>query len=214
MKRIVIIALMTLALATQVACQAGAEDSKTTDAQFATVGDKAPAFTLTSAAGKKHSLSDFAGKFVVLEWVNFGCPFVKKHYNSENMQNLQTAYTEKGVIWLSICSSGPGKQGYFDGDELTAELESKKAHATAYLIDADGKVGRMYEAKTTPHMFVIDPKGVLIYAGAIDDRPSTQVEDVEGATNYVQQALDAAMAGKKVEVTATKSYGCSVKYAN
>ena len=212
LKRYIGTLLVALTLALPVACRAGAEDAKDAADRFATVGEKAPDFTLTDAAGKKHSLADFAGRFVVLEWVNFGCPFVKKHYNSKNMQNLQAAYTEKEVVWLSICSSGPAKQGYFEGDELVRELDQKGSRATAYLVDADGRVGRMYEAKTTPHMFVIDPGGVLIYAGAIDDRPSTDVEDIKGATNYVQQALDAAMTGKPVAVTSTKSYGCSVKY--
>jgi hypothetical protein len=126
---------------------------------------------------------------------------------------MQASYLKKEVVWLSICSSAPGKQGYFEGDDLAERMEKEGFSASAYLIDADGKVGQMYEAKTTPHMYVIDPEGMLVYAGAIDDRPSTKPSDIEGATNYVQLALDASMAGEKVETDWTKSYGCSVKYA-
>jgi peroxiredoxin len=176
------------------------------------VDQAAPEFTLTDSNGKQHSLSDFHGKFVVLEWVNYDCPFVRKHYGSRNMQRLQRAYTEKDVVWLSICSSAPGKQGYFEPDELQARIIEEDAVPTAYLIDADGAVGKLYEARTTPHMFVISPKGILLYAGAIDDIASTDVDDVPKATNYVRTALDAALAGKPVTTTSTKSYGCSVKY--
>jgi len=130
------------------------------------------------------------------------------------MQKLQKAYREKDVVWFTICSSGEGKQGYFEGEELKEKLKKENVNSTAYLIDADGKVGKMYSAKTTPHMFVIDPKGKLIYAGGIDDRPSTDLDDIKGATNYVSATLDAAMAGKPVEVQSTKPYGCSVKYAD
>jgi peroxiredoxin len=179
-----------------------------------TVGKPAPDFTLTDATGTKHTLSEYKGKFVVLEWVNYGCPFVKKHYNSGNMQELQEKYTEKGVEWLSICSSAPGMQGYFEGDELISEIKEHKPHADAYLVDASGDVGRMYGAKATPNMYVIDPKGILIYEGAIDDTPSVNPDDVKTATNYVSAALDLAMAGKDVKVKATQPYGCSVKYSS
>jgi hypothetical protein len=178
----------------------------------AKVDEPAPAFTLKDAAGKAHSLADYRGKLVVLEWVNFGCPFVRKHYDSGNMQRLQQMAAGKGVIWLSICSSAPGKQGYFAGSELTEKIAAERSAAATYLVDEDGTVGRAYEAKTTPHMFLIDPSGKLIYAGGIDDVASTRQEDIAGATNYVQKALDAALAGKPVETKTSKPYGCSVKY--
>ena len=180
--------------------------------ETAKVDQPAPNFTLLDNNGKKYSLSDFKGKYVVLEWVNFDCPFVRKHYNSGNMQSLQRTYTEKGVVWLSICSSAPGKQGYFEGEQLNERIKKVKASPTAYLVDADGTVGKTYEAKTTPHMYVINPEGVLIYAGGIDNIPSTDIDDIGKATNYVQNVMDAALAGKTVPVKATRSYGCSVKY--
>ncbi len=176
------------------------------------VDQPAPAFTLSDISGKEHSLSDFKGKFVVLEWVNFGCPFVRKHYNSGNMQSLQKTYTGKGVIWLSICSSAQGKQGYYEPTELKERLAREKAVPTAYLLDAEGTVGRAYEAKTTPHIFIINPAGILIYAGGIDNIASTDVDDIPKARNYVKEVLDAALAGKTVEVKASRPYGCSVKY--
>ena len=180
---------------------------------IAKVGDQAPGFTLMDATGTKHSLSDFKGKFVVLEWINFGCPFVKKHYESGNMQKLQKTFTGKEVVWLSICSSAPGKQGYFEGDALTKAIAGNKHKGTAYLVDADGSVGRMYNAKTTPNMYVVNPDGLLVYAGAIDDNPSPKPEVIASSMNYVSAALDQAMAGKAVKVSATQPYGCSVKYA-
>lgn len=176
------------------------------------VGKSAPNFTLTDTYGKSHSLSDFKGKFVVLEWVNFGCPFVVKHYGSNNMQSLQKKYTAKNVVWLSINSSAQGKEGYFTADEVNTKIKEQKGAATHYLLDTDGKVGKMFDAKTTPHMFVIDPSGKLIYAGAIDDKASTDQADVKTAKNYVSQALDEAMAGKEVSTKSVKAYGCKVKY--
>ncbi|HEX2896747.1 MAG TPA: thioredoxin family protein [candidate division Zixibacteria bacterium] len=178
----------------------------------ATINQAAPQFSLTGADGKKYSLSDFAGKWVVLEWANFDCPFVKKHYGSKNMQSLQKAYTEKGVVWLTICSSAPEKQGNFTGEALMTKIKESGIGSTAYLPDADGRVGKMYGAKTTPHMFVINPKGVLVYAGAIDDKPSTKPEDIEGATNFVKAALESGMKNEVILVASTPSYGCSVKY--
>ncbi len=175
-------------------------------------GSPAPAFTLPDAAGKSHSLSDFKGKYVVLEWVNFGCPFVRKHYDSGNMQGLQKEYTGRGVVWLSVCSSAPGKQGHFEGKELTERITAEKSAATAYLVDREGTVGQAYGAKSTPHMYVINPEGKLIYAGGIDDKPSTDRDDVTTAVNYVREALDAALSGKPVTTATTRPYGCSVKY--
>jgi hypothetical protein len=178
----------------------------------AIVGEGAPAFSLVDSKGQSHSLADFKGKFVVLEWVNFNCPFVGKHYGSGHMQLLQKTYTGKGVVWLSINSSAPGKDGSFSPAEIERQSKQRGAAPTAYLIDADGTVGHAYGAKTTPHMFVIDPKGSLLYAGGIDDRPSTELADIQTAKNFVQAALDEALAGKPVTVKASPAYGCSVKY--
>ncbi|MBY0547928.1 MAG: thioredoxin family protein [Candidatus Obscuribacterales bacterium] len=179
----------------------------------AAVGKQAPEFNLTDTNGKKRSLADANGKFLVLEWVNFDCPFVRKHYESKNMQNLQKTFTGKGVVWYSICSSAPNRQGNYTSEKLNELMKSNGAAPTAYLADPDGKVGRSYGATSTPHMFVIDPKGVLIYAGAIDDNNSTDISDVKQATNYVQKALTEAMAKKPVSTPTTQAYGCSVKYA-
>jgi peroxiredoxin len=178
----------------------------------AVVGKAAPAFALTDLDGKTVRLSDFKGKFVVLEWVNFDCPFVRKHYGSENMQKLQKAYTGKDVVWITICSSAPGKQGHLTAGEAREITHEKGAAPTKFLLDPKGVAGRAYGAKTTPHMYVIDPKGALLYNGAIDDKPSTKLADVPTSKNYVVAALDAAMAGKPVQTTTTKPYGCSVKY--
>jgi len=178
----------------------------------AQVGKAAPEFSLPASNGKKVDLSEYKGKLVVLEWFNHGCPFVKKHYDSGNMQALQKEYTGKGVIWLSICSSAEGKQGFGSAEEHNAEIKTYKAAPTAVLIDADGKVGRLYGAKTTPHMFVIDKKGNLVYAGAIDDHPDTEASSIKGSKNYVKAALDELLSGKTVAEASTKSYGCSVKY--
>lgn len=178
----------------------------------AELGKQAPNFTLTDSKGITHNLSDFKGKYVVLEWINFDCPFVKKHYDGDNMQNLLKAYRDKGVVWLSICSSAPEKQGNFDNAEINKRIASLKANMNAYLIDADGKVGKMYGAKTTPNMYVISPSGELIYAGAIDSIKSTDKEDVAKAENYIKSALDEAMSGKAIKTKSTQPYGCSVKY--
>jgi len=181
-------------------------------AQTAAIDKSAPDFTLKDSNGKTHSLSDFKGKFVVLEWVNYECPFVVKHYGSGNMQKLQEAYTAKDVVWLSICSSAPGKQGNYNAEEINSRAKESGAKFTAYLIDEDGNVGKMYGAKTTPHMYVVNPEGVLVYAGGIDDTPTANQEDVKTAKNYVAAALDASMSGKEVENKVTKPYGCGVKY--
>ena len=176
------------------------------------VGQPAPEFTLKDSNGKSHNLSDFKGKFVVLEWLNHGCPFVVKHYESGNMQNLQKEYTGKDVVWLSIVSSAPGKQGHMSPEETNKAKSEKGSAATAVLLDEDGTVGKLYDAKVTPELYVINPEGVLVYAGAIDDKKSTDPADVAGAKNYVKQALDEAMAGKSVSEPSTTAYGCSVKY--
>ena len=176
------------------------------------VGEAAPDFKATDTDGKVQTLKSFKGKYVVLEWTNKDCPFVKKHYNSQNMQNLQREYAGKGVAWLSIISSREGKRGFMTAEGANAAKEQWKASPTAILLDPQGKVARLYGAKTTPHMFVINPKGILIYAGAIDDQATPDPADVAAAKNYVKAALDADMAGKPVETPLTKPYGCSVKY--
>jgi peroxiredoxin len=176
------------------------------------VGQPAPEFTLTDSNGKAHKLSDFKGKFVVLEWLNHGCPFVIKHYESGNMQKLQKKYTGKDVVWLSIASSAPGKQGHMSPEETNKTRADKGSAATAVLRDEDGTVGKLYDAKVTPELYVVDPEGTLIYMGAIDDVKSTDTADVAGAKNYVKQALDEAMAGKPVSEPSTSAYGCGIKY--
>jgi peroxiredoxin len=178
----------------------------------ARIGAPAPDFTGTTSMGKTIHLSDFHGKFVVLEWHNNGCPYVRKHYNSGNMQNLQKQWTAKGIVWLTIISSAPGKQGYVTAGEENEYLTKMNAAPTAAILDPDGTIGHMYDAKTSPHMFVINPQGVLIYDGAIDDKPTTDLGDVQGATNYVSLALEAAMGGKPVVMQTSRPYGCSVKY--
>jgi peroxiredoxin len=180
----------------------------------ATVGQTAPDFTLIGADGKSHSLSDYKGKFIVLEWTNPGCPFVHKFYDSGTMQALQKQETAKGVAWLRINSNAAGKEGHEDVAALDADIKANHVAATQSLLDPDGKVGHLYGARTTPNMFVIDNKGTLIYAGAIDDKPSTDPADIPTATNYVTAALDAAMAGQPVKTPTAPSYGCAVKYAS
>src|SRR5215469_15925624 len=162
------------------------------------VGAPAPAFTATDSHGQAQSLSQFHGKYVVLEWHNQGCPYTRKHYTSGNMQNLQKEWTAKGVVWFTVISSAPGTQGYVNPSQENAYLEQMHAAPSAVLMDSDGKVGHLYNARTTPQMFVINPEGNVIYAGAIDDKPTPDVDDIRGADNYVNDALTAAMAGKPV----------------
>lgn len=178
----------------------------------ATVGQTAPDFTLVDSNGNEHNLSDFRGQFVVLEWLNHDCPFVRKFYNAGKMQELQEYYTGKGVVWLSIISSREGEQGHMTPAQINQANADKNVFATAVLIDEPGTVGRMYDARTTPHMFIINPDGVLIYDGAIDNKPTANPADIEGAENYVVAALTAAMNGEPVAVSTTRPYGCSVKY--
>ena len=176
------------------------------------VGSAAPEFSLTDSAGKTVSLSEFKGKYVVLEWTNPGCPFVQKHYGSGNMQKLQAEYTKKGVVWLSVDSSAPGQQGAFTPSEARAAKDDLYKDASALLLDPDGKVGHLYGATNTPDMYIVDPEGKLIYEGAIDSVPSADQADIGKATNYVRTSLDEALAGKPVDKAQTKPYGCSVKY--
>jgi peroxiredoxin len=177
------------------------------------VGASAPDFTLTDTHGQTHQLSQYKGKWVVLEWYQPDCPFVRKHYGSGNMQALQKEFTAKGVVWLSIDSSAPGEEGNYPADKLNDIASSQGAARTALLVDADGKVGHEYGAKTTPDMYIINPDGKLVYEGAIDSKPTTSVADLKVATNYVKVALDDSMAGKSVAQTVTRPYGCTVKYA-
>jgi len=182
-------------------------------AAVAKVGEAAPGFTTTATTSKGVSLADQRGKIVILEWTNHDCPYVRKHYDSGNMQTLQKEITGQGVIWLTLISSSPGTQGYVtpkQADELTS---TRKANPTAVLLDPTGVVGRAYGATNTPHMYVIDKSGLLVYAGAIDDRPTTRPSDVPVAHNYVRAALDDMAAGRPVQTPVTRAYGCTVKYA-
>ncbi len=178
----------------------------------ALVDKPAPNFTLHDTNGKSHSLSDYKGKIVVLEWLNHDCPFVEKLYNSGHMQKLQKTYGKKGVVWFSMISSEPGKGGYSTPEQANEQIKEKKAAPAALLLDPDGKVGKLYGAKTTPHMYIITSDGVLVYNGAIDDISSTNVEDIAKANNYVQIGLDEVIAGKDVSTKTSVPYGCSVKY--
>ena len=183
-------------------------------AHAARVGSPAPAFTGIDTHGQTHNLSDYRGKFVVLEWTNRDCPYTKKQYDSGNMQALQKQWTAKGVVWLTILSSASGEQGYMTATQENAWIAKVHAAPTAAILDPSGAIGHEYEAKTTPHMFIIDPSGKLIYDGAIDDHPTTDVSDVPLSRNYVSAALTQAMSGQPVTITYTRPYGCSVKYAN
>jgi peroxiredoxin len=183
------------------------------NAQSLRVGAAAPDFNAADSNGKTDSLDRYRGKYVVLDWHNQGCPYTRKHYVSGNMQGLQKEWTAKGVVWLTVISSAKGEQGYVTPIEENSYLSKMHAAPTAVLLDADGKVGRLYSAKTTPQMVVIDPQGKIIYDGAIDDRPTSDPGDVKGAKNYLDEALSAAMAGKPVPTPYTRPYGCSVKYA-
>lgn len=178
----------------------------------ARVGDPAPDFTATDSNGKTHRLADSKGKYVVLEWHNQGCPYTRKHYESGNMQRLQKEWTAKGVVWYTVISSAPGTQGYVTAPEENDYLKKMNAAPTAVLLDPDGTLGHLYAAKTTPHMYIIDPSGVLIYNGAIDDHPTADQSDIPNSKNYVSTALEEALSGRKVTDAATRPYGCSVKY--
>ncbi len=204
MKRMVVVGVIASLCCSGFAAQAAVA--------HAVVGQPAPAFTLTDTHGRVRSLAELKGKFVVLEWFNNDCPFVRKHYGTGAMQRLQATYTEQGVVWLTIASSATGKQGHLTPEQGSAVIRERQAHQTALLLDPQGVVGQLYEAKTTPSMVVIDPKGVVVYTGAIDDQPSVDPADAATAHNYIASALDEAMAGKPVSVSQTRCYGCSVKY--
>jgi hypothetical protein len=176
-------------------------------------GSAAPDFTAQDTNGRTHTLSQYKGKYVVLEWHNRECPFTRKHYESGNMQRIQREWTARGVIWFTVISSAPGQQGYMTGDEENAYVQQMKAAPTAVLLDPSGQLGHLYDARTTPHMFVISPAGALIYDGGIDDKATTDVADLSTARNYVSQALAESMAGRPVSTPVSRPYGCSVKYA-
>ena len=194
---------MILAAAMAIASPAAAQ---------AVVGQAAPAFTAVDSTGKTHRLSDFRGKTVVLEWNNPQCPFVKKHYDGGDMQRLQADARAKGVVWLTVNSGAPGKQGAMDAAAANALVREAGLRSAAYIPDPTGAIGRAYGAKTTPHMYVINDRGTLVYAGGIDDRPTANPADLKGANNYVRAALADLDANRAVQVATSKPYGCSVKY--
>jgi len=176
-------------------------------------GAAAPAFSVRDARGATRTLAEFSGRTVILEWTNHGCPYVRKHYDSNNMQTLQREATADGIVWLQVISSAQGEQGYLDGPGALARVQTDNAAPTATLLDPTGVMGRAYGARNTPQMFIISPTGVILYQGAIDDRPSARPSSLEGATNYVRAALADIAAGRAVRVAETTPYGCSVKYA-
>ncbi|CAD5370165.1 PPO candidate 1 [Rubrivivax sp. A210] len=180
----------------------------------AAVGQPAPAFSAVDTTGKTVQLSDFKGRHVVLEWVNPECPFVDKHYGAANMQATQKDATSQGVVWLAINSTTPEHGDYKKPAEMAQWMKAQKAAASATLMDSDGRIGRAYGARTTPHMYIVDPQGKLVYAGGIDNRPTADPADIPGATNHVKLALAEALAGKTISQAATRPYGCSVKYSN
>jgi hypothetical protein len=199
------IPLLVLFLLFLAACQ---QDARATTLS----AGPAPDFTLPDTQGGTHSLSDYRGQYVILEWLNYDCPFVRKHYGSGNMQATQARWTEEGVVWLAIVSSAPGKQGHFPNDVMNRRSEEYNGRQTAILMDEDGQVGRAFSARTTPQMVIINPEGEILYNGAIDNRPSPNPATIEGATNYVNQVMEEALAGRPISVSATQPYGCAVRY--
>jgi peroxiredoxin len=180
----------------------------------ALIGAAAPAFTLTDSNGRNLSLADFKGKTVVLEWTSHECPYVGKHYRGNNMQALQKKWTGQGVVWLSVISSAPGQPGHVSPQQANKLTVDREAAPTAVLFDPTGKVGRVYGARTTPHMYVINGEGALVYKGGIDDQPTARLQDLKGARNFVDQAVSEISQGKPVSVTTSRPYGCSIKYGS
>ena len=216
--RIIAVPVVSLLLIGGVATQrfiAAHEDPKSLP-DLLTVGGAAPEFTAVDTRGKSHSLTGYSGKWVVLEWFNHGCPATKKHYalvnGVGNTQAMQQEYTKRGVVWLSVVSSGPARQGYTSAKKADAQARDKGASPTAIIRDTAGVLGRLYGARNTPQYAIVDPQGVLRYAGAIDDRPTWSSKDLPGATNYVRAALDSGLAGRPIAVAQTQPYGCEVKY--
>jgi peroxiredoxin len=179
-----------------------------------TIGKPAPDATLRDSTGAVHQISDLHGMTVVLEWTNHDCPFVKKHYESDNMQSLQRKAAENEVVWLTIISSAPGKQGHVTPEQANALTASRNAAPSAVILDEDGSAGKLYDAKTTPHMYVINPAGALVYAGGIDSIPSADTADIAKAVPHLELAMVATAAGKDVPVATSRPYGCSIKYAD
>lgn len=202
-------ALTAIAAATLFAASASADT-----AQGPRIGAPAPAFTAKDADGKPVSLADYKGKTVVLEWTNDECPFVRKHYNGQNMQALQKKWTGKDVVWLTVISSPPGEQGYADGAKARKLTADRGAAPTAVLLDPKGDVGRSFKAQVTPHMYIVKGDGTLAYMGGIDDKPSTKLEDLKGARNYVDMALQEIAEGKAVSTPTSRPYGCTVKFTS
>jgi peroxiredoxin len=200
-----------LSCATTIIVLSAAVEAATTQVR---IGAPAPAFALTDANGSAVSLADFRGKTVVLEWTNHGCPYVGKHYRGNNMQALQKKWTGQGVVWLSVISSAPGLQGHVSPQQANKLTADRGAAPTAVLLDPTGKVGRAYGARTTPHMYVIDGEGALVYMGGIDDKPTARLEDLKSARNFVDEALSEIAQGKPVSVATSRAYGCSIKYGS
>jgi peroxiredoxin len=210
-RKLIVTSLLTLALFVAGGCGADAAQQPS-PYPAPVIGKAAPEFAAVDTYGKSHSLSQYRGKWVVLEWVNHQCPYVRKHYDNNVMQALQKKYADKGVVWLSVVSSAPGKQGHFPNDKANALTKEKGAAPHAVLVDESGKVGRTYDARTTPHMFVINPQGTLVYMGGIDDKPTSRAADLQGARPHVDIALQEGMAGKPITLPTSQPYGCSVKY--
>lgn len=182
------------------------------DVQEVATGAQAPAFSVVDATGATRTLAEFAGQNVILEWTNAGCPYVRKHYDAGNMQAVQRDAAARGTVWLQVISSAPGEQGYLDGPGAVARVVEDQATVSATLLDPDGVMGRAYGALNTPQMVMINPEGVIVYQGAIDDRPSARPETLEGATNYIRAAWADIDAGRPVQIAQTTPYGCGVKY--
>ena len=211
MQRLVLSALVALAACAD-APEAPPAEPAAAAAEAPTPGALAPAFALAATDGTEHTLADYRGQTVVLEWLNYDCPYVGKHYGGGAMQALQEEADADGVVWLSVVSSAPGEQGHFEPAEMDVRTEREGGRQSAVLLDPTGRVGRAYDAKTTPHMFVIGPDGRVVYNGAIDDRPTTDPADLDGATRYVAAALAALADGQPADPATTQPYGCSVKY--
>lgn len=209
MKKLIILFALIFAATIVINLTSNTEDNATTDA---VVGEQAPDFEVMGADGTMHNLSDYEGQYVILEWLNYGCPYIQKHYNGDNMQQLQEKYTDQDVVWLSVISSAPGTQGYMEAEEAQQSIDEYNSSPTAILLDPEGDMGRAYDARVTPHMFIIDPEGVVRYNGAIDDKPTPAASSLETAHNYIDAAMNSLMNGEEVEVKSNTPYGCTVKY--
>ena len=210
MKKLII--LFSLIFAATMVINLTTETKKNAPVVDAIVGEQAPDFEVMDANGNMRTLSEFEGQYVILEWLNHGCPYIRKHYDGNNMQQLQEKYTDQGVVWLSVVSSAPGTQGYMEPEEARQSIEEYGASPTAILLDSEGEMGRAYDARVTPHMFIIDPSGTVRYNGAIDDKPTPRASSLETAHNYIDAAMNSLMNGEEVEVKSNTPYGCGVKY--